>query len=356
MNKLLGHIVSLEITSPNVEESAAFYEQRFGLRVIERVGGKAYLRCWGDHYRHSLVIAPGTGAALVDMTWRAESASALEELVGRIEARGITGRWHDDQPAQGRTYSFTGPFGHPMSLVWDIEEYVAEPAFRSTYPDRPERRSSHAAAPRFLDHVTVAASDVQGFADWYSETLGFRVMARTELDNVPINVFTVLTTNETSHNLGIVIDTSTTAGRVHHIAFWADHPEDLVRTADVLLENGVAIEYGPSIHGIGEQSYLYFREPSSLRVELNSGGYRNYVPDWKVRTWHPSDGSNNFYRNWEMPDSMMEAFPPAEGFTGTEDGASPQLRDALTNPWSTSTTPVTTAAHQTVAQHTTSHS
>jgi catechol 2,3-dioxygenase len=158
-------------------------------------------------------------------------------------------------------------------------------------------------------------------------------MAFTDLEEAPVTVFSVLTTNEKSHDLGIVIDTSPTAGRVHHIASWADHPEDLVRTADILIENGTPIEYGPSVHGIGEQHFLYFREPSGLRVELNSGGYRNYVPDWRARTWRPSQGSNDFYRNWHMPDSMMEAFPAADGRAGTEDGVSPQLQEDLTNPW-----------------------
>ena len=338
MTKLLGNIVSLEITSPDIAASAAFYEQKFGLRVVDRIDDKVYLRCWGDYYRHSLIISPGRDAGLADMTWRAESEAALDELARRIEAAGITGQWRNDQPGQGRTYTFVGPYGHRMSLVWEITQYVAESGLESTFPDRPERRSSHAAAPRFLDHVTIAANDVQGFADWYSALLGFRVMARTELDDAPVNVFTVLTTNETSHNLGIVIDTSEVPGRVHHIAFWTDRHDDLVRAADVLLENGVTIEYGPSIHGIGEQTYLYFREPSTLRVELNAGTYRNYVPDWRARTWHPSQGSNNFYRNWEMPDSMMEAFPAAVGLTATEEGAPPGLRDVLANPWATPAT------------------
>ncbi|MER7453448.1 VOC family protein [Nocardia beijingensis] len=333
MNTLLNHLVSLTVTSPDVEASADFYVRKFGLRVVDRANDTVYLRCWGDHYRHSLIVTPGADAALADMTWRTTSAEALDELAARVEAAGVTGEWHTGERGQGRTYSFVGPYGHRMSLVWEVESYVAEPEFESTYPDRPERRSSHAAAPRFLDHVTIAASDVHGFAEWYCSVLGYRIMAHTTLEDSPLVVFSVLTTNEKSHTLGIVLDTSPTPGRVHHIAFWADHPEDLYRAGDVLLENGVAIEYGPSVHGIGEQSFLYFREPSSLRVELNSGGYRNYVPDWDPRTWVPSQGSNNLYRNWNMPDSMMEAFPAAVGMTATEDGASPQLREALNNPW-----------------------
>lgn len=343
MPKLLGHLAYLEITSPDVEASVAFYTERFGLRVVDRADGAVYLRCWGDYYRHSVVVRPGETPGLANMAWRTESEEDLHTLVARVESRGgITdGRWVESAPGIGRHFRFTGPYGHPMTLLWEIENYVADEEHASVYPDRPEKRSSHGAAPRFLDHVTVAATDVEGFLEWYSETLGFRVMATTALDQAPVVVFGVLTTNEKSHDLGVVKDTAGLGGRVHHIAFWADHPEDLIRTADLMIENGTPIEYGPSIHGIGEQNYLYFREPSTLRVELNSGGYRNYVPDWKPREWVPSQGSNNLFRNWNLPDSMMEAFPAAEGMTATEDGASPELTEALLNPWKTTTAATT---------------
>lgn len=329
MDKLLSQLAFLEVTCPDVEASAAFYVEKFGLRIIDRRDDRIFLRCWGDYYRHSLVLSPGPDASLATMGWRTESEEALQRAVERVEERGITGTWAEPADAIGRSYTFTGPFGHVMTLFWEIDEFVAEPEFASVYPDRPEKRSLHTAAPRFLDHVTVAARDVDGFADWYADVLGFRIMARTYLDDTELNFFSVLTTNEKSHDLGVLLDSSSVAGRVHHIAFWVDSPEDLVRTADVLLEHEVAIESGPSVHGIGEQHFLYFREPSRLRVELNSGGYRNYVPDWRPRTWTPSLGSVDFFRNAAPPASMVEAFPSADGVTATEDGVTPEHRDLL---------------------------
>lgn len=336
MSRLLSHLVYLEIGSPAPAESARFYTEKFGMRIVEEHGDTYYLRCWGDHQRYSLIVSPASCAVLKTMAWRTAGEDELHAAVARIESvEGITGRWAGPARGRGWSYSFDGPFGHNMTLVWEIDEYVADPEHRSVLPDRPERRSTHGAAPRFLDHLTIASCDVKASADWYATVLGFRIMAHTTLDDAPVHVFSVLTTNEKSHDLGIVLDTSDTSGRVHHIAFWVDHPEDLVRTADLMIENGVPIEYGPSVHGIGEQHYLYFREPSTLRVEVNSGGYRNYVPDWRPRTWKPSDGSNNLFRNWSMPDSMTEAFPAAEGRTTTEQDVSPELESELSNPWST---------------------
>ncbi len=147
-------------------------------------------------------------------------------------------------------------------------------------------------------------------------------------------MFSVLTTNEKSHDLGVVLDGSSRAGRVNHFAYWVDTREDLLQAADVLMENGTHIEYGPSIHGIGEQNFLYFRDPSTMRVEVNTGGYRNYVPDWTPSTWKPSQGSGSLYRNSAMPMSMTESFPPDPGKpTATEEGVLEGTEDLLLNPY-----------------------
>ncbi|MFW3385174.1 VOC family protein [Kocuria sp. CPCC 205274] len=333
VEKLLAHISHIEITSPDVEASTAFYVHKFGLREVHREDGRVYLRCWGDYNTYSLVLVPGAEPALHRMAWRTTSPEALEAAAARVEATGTQGTWSEGGYGYGRAYEFTGPYGHPMRLVWEVEKYVAEPEFASVYPDRPEKRSDHAGAPRFLDHVTVATPDVRGFMQWYSDTLGYRMMAFTELDEAPITVFGVLTTNEKSHDLGVVLDTSDRAGRINHVAFWVDTYQELLVSADVLMERGTPMEYGPSIHGIGEQNFLYFREPSSMRIELNSGGYRNYVPDWTPHDWKPSEGSNNLYRNGAMPMSMTESFPHAEGFTATEEGASEEMKAEILNPY-----------------------
>lgn len=139
-------------------------------------------------------------------------------------------------------------------------------------------------------------------------------MEYTVPDEVPnLVVFTQITTNEKSHDLGLIADFSGVPGRINHLAFFVLEVEDLLRGADILLEARTAIEYGPGQHGMGEQHYLYFREPGGMRIELNSDGSRSYVPDCEPVKWLPSQGSNTMYRNASMPDSMTESFPPAPG-------------------------------------------
>jgi catechol 2,3-dioxygenase len=213
-----------------------------------------------------------------------------------------------------------------QELFWEVERWQAPDGVRSAFPARPQRFAPRGVAPRQLDHVTVVTRDPYGDSEWYRDTLGYRFTEYTGLDDNPdLIVFSMVTTNEKSHDLGLVVDFSPIAGRVHHLAFWVDAVEDVLRAADVLMEAGTDIEFGPGRHGMGEQTYLYFREPGGLRLEVNSGGYRIYQPDWQPVKWLPSQGSNTMYRNLSMPDSMTEAFPPA--------APAVPLEPAVANPW-----------------------
>lgn len=325
----LSHLSYVGLVTPDLEASVDFYTEQVGLTEVARHDGKVYLRCWGDYYTYSLVIEQGDEPAMSTMAWRTSSAEALQEAVARIEAAGVAGEWFDGFDI-GRAYRFTGPWGHNMTLHWDAQHFrYTEGERASVFPDRAQKRSKVAGAPRQLDHVTVCSSDVDAFAQWYSDVLGYRIMARTVLEEIPLSVFSVITTNEKSHDLGIVLDGSTREGRINHFAFWVDTREEMLIAADTLIEAGVKIEYGPTIHGIGEQSFLYYREPSTMRIELNTGGYRNYVPDWQPNTWTTSQGSYDIYQNGTMHASLSESFPPADGPSASEEGITEEVRDHL---------------------------
>jgi catechol 2,3-dioxygenase len=78
-----------------------------------------------------------------------------------------------------------------------------------------------------------------------------------------------------------------------------DSHEDVQRAADILVENGVAIEYGPHKHNIGQSIFLYFYEPGGNRVEIGSGGYLIFDPDWKPVVWSREERMKG--QAWGLP-------------------------------------------------------
>lgn len=88
----------------------------------------------------------------------------------------------------------------------------------------------------------------------------------------------------------------------------------MLRTADILAEHGYGLEYGPGRHGIGEPFFFsYVIEPGGNRVELYSGGYLNYEPDWQPVIWKAGEqGSVNAWTVDQMgPSSYLHyATPP----------------------------------------------
>ncbi|WP_026234615.1 VOC family protein [Calidithermus timidus] len=329
---LLSQLVHAELITPKLEESLAFFTQIGGLYLVHREAERAYLRCWGDHYTYSLILTQGELPALGHAAWRTWSPEDLEQAVRNIEASGVQGEWVEGSFGHGPAYRFRAPGGHTLELLWEVERYQAPPERASTYPERPQRFTGGGLEPRQLDHLTVASSDPYRDAEWFRRVLGFRFMCYNGLeDNPDLVVFAMVTTNEKNHDLAFAKDMSPIPGRLHHLAFWVDNRELHQRAADLLLEAGVPLEYGPGIHGMGEQTYLYFREPGGLRIEVNTGGVRNYVPDWEPVRWRPSQGSNTFYRNTAMPDSMLEAFPPAEKVAAADLELVPDSQQP--NPW-----------------------
>ena len=330
---LLAQLAHVELITPDLARSAMFFVDVMGLTEVKRTAESVYLRCWGDYYQYSLVLTQGKEGALGHAAWRTVGDEELEEAVQRVEAAGTKGEWSEGGYGHGRSYRFKGPGGHPIELLWEVDRYKAQGELKSVYPERPQKLTNHGIAPRQLDHVTIASSDVVRDGEWYRKVLGFRFMAIAYMhDNPNQAVFGTVTTNEKSHDLGIGVDFSPVAGRLHHLAFWVDSADEHLRCADLLMESGTGVEYGPGRHGIGEQYYLYYREPgSNIRIEVNTGGYRNYVPDWEPVKWGVAEGPNTMYRNLGMPDSMMDAFPMASGAAMPDIDLQPE--EAVLNPW-----------------------
>jgi len=321
-NRTVSQLAYAELATPDLQQSRDFYVRVLGMTEVSDSGSSVFLRAYGDFLPYSLQLTEGTQAEALQIGWRADSADDLERVVEVLKADGREGQWVDGNYGRGRAYQFESPGGHKHEIFWDLKPLKLPENLRSAYPNRPQKHYPIGANARSIDHVTVGTDDVLRDVAWFRDKLDFRYMEYTTLDEQPDNViFGMVSTTEQAHNLGIIENNSGSRGAVHHLAFWLDQEMDVYRAADVLIEAGFPVEYGPGKHGMGENVFLYVREPSGFRIELFSGGYRNYMPDWEAVGWMPKYGSMDAYRNRSIPDTINDMFPA--GRAGGDDAPSP---------------------------------
>jgi catechol 2,3-dioxygenase len=324
---LISQLAHVELISSKPDETVRFMTDVLGLSESDRDGDSIYLRAWGDFFHHSVVVTEGAGPGIAHIAWRAAGQQQLQTAAQRLEAGGYGVGWADEVLGHGRAYRYHSPGGHLQEIFWEVERHRPSPDMRSTFPIRPQRFAPVGAAVRQLDHVTIATAAMMDDIAFYRDVLGSRFMECTVATaDAPEPFFAEMSNNEQAHDLGLVADGSGLRGRSHHFAFWFDQPSEVIRAADVVIESGTPIEYGPGKHGHGENTYLYLREPGGHRIELFSGGYRNYQPDWEPARWVAGSGGIDMFRNWPAPDSMLEVFPL--------EGAAAQILEDSSNPWS----------------------
>jgi catechol 2,3-dioxygenase len=107
-----------------------------------------------------------------------------------------------------------------------------------------------------------------------------------------------------------VLDVKGGSGRLHHFSLWVDDRADVLRAADILAENGIFIEAGPSRHNNSQGFYLYSYEPGGNRVEVYSGSYLITAPDWEPVTWNEEERGTGVYWGTALPESFLTYATP----------------------------------------------
>jgi catechol 2,3-dioxygenase len=306
--RTISQLAHVELATPCLEQSRDFYVNVLGLTQVAAADGSVFLRAWGEFLSYSLQLVEGEQPEVRRIGWRADSDDDLRRAVDTLTADGVDGTWVEPNVGRGRAFQFRSPGGHGHEIFWDVEPLALPAELASSLPNRRQKFAPVGVGARMIDHVTFGTDDVLRDVRWFCDKLDFRYMEYTAKEDGTV-FFGMVTTNEQAHNLGILHNPTGVPGAVHHLAFWLEQEMDVIRGADILMEAGFPIEYGPGKHGMGENTFLYVREPSGLRVEIFAGGYRNYMPDWQPVGWRPEQGSLDMYKNRSVPESLNELFP-----------------------------------------------
>jgi catechol 2,3-dioxygenase len=203
-----------------------------------------------------------------------------------------------DLPGTGRRLSFTIPSGHRIELFAQIELSPHAPSTRNpdVWPEDPRGMR----ASRF-DHFLLYGPDVEGVTRFFTEVLDFSLAEKIDTPDGTLAVW--LTCSNKAHDIAFVKHKD--PGKFHHVAFLLESWNDVGHAADVIARYNIALDIGPTRHGITRGQTIYFFDPSGNRNEVFAGGY-SYYPDNPTRIWTADEiGKSVFYYQKELNDRFL---------------------------------------------------
>ena len=303
-NHFISQLAHVEIYSPVVEESVKFFRDILGLEESGRAGQSVYMRAWGEFFHHSLKITEGKTHGLGHIGWRAESDEDLIDAVEFIEAKGWGKGWIDGDLGHGRAYQFLSPDGHLEEIFWEVDLAEIPEEKKSKWRSRPQKNPSRGASVRRLDHVTLWSSDVTRHNKYYQD-LGFKYNEGVVLPN-GTEVGSILAVSSLNHEIAMFADFKGQNGNLNHVCYAVENRDQVLETADYVIDNGYKLEQKPFKHALGEAFTTYAIEPGGNRIEIYGGSPLYFAPDYGPKLWpveeNPNDAWSEFNIFTESPE------------------------------------------------------
>ena len=297
----ISHVV---LTSRDLDASCRFYCDVLGLVLTARDEDAAYLRGLEEACHHSLVLrksaeAPVCQAIGFRVLTERDLDIAQDYFARRNVQKSLARRTN-----QGRTLRLVDGSGSPIELCSTMGTQMRLMQRFDKF---------HGGSPQRLDHVQVAAADIQTACDFYA-ALGFRLTEYTAKDGTDELWGVWLQRKGNPHD---IVFSNGLGPRLHHFAYTVPEVRDLIHACDVAASVGCAnrLERGPGRHGIGNALFVYFRDPDGHRVELFNTHYQTIDPEDPPLRWDLTDTRRS--QLWGLP-ATRGWFVEATPFDGVE--------------------------------------
>jgi catechol 2,3-dioxygenase len=296
MSDKILRLQHVEVRTPDLELSAAYYTEVLGLLETAREDDRIFLKCWDEQEHHSVVLRAAPSYGLDHMAFKVAEASDLDHYSERLASAGVPVKRYASRelgPGWGEAIRFDAPSGHVVELVYGMQK-VGNMLPMTNPPPRPQNLVG--IAPPRLDHVFITAEDVDETTRFFRDLLDFRLTEQI-LANDGHQLATWLERSHSPHDLAMITGPN---GGLHHFAFWLDDWNAVREAADTLAYYGVDIDVAPTRHGVTRGYTTYFFDPVGNRNELFTGGY--WVdPDFEPVTWTEEEmGRAMFYYHREV--------------------------------------------------------
>ena len=293
----VAHLGHIELLTPKLADSVHFFSSVLGLMETYRSERSVYFRAWGDYESCTLKISESDTSGVGHIGMRVRSRAVLDQLVQTLKDSGVEGEWLDGDLHHGPAFRCFEPDGHAVELYFETRKFQTPGHLATGYKNMPQRRPS-AVTPLRLDHLNILSDDVKKSREFFQLSLGMKLTEQIIFDNGE-EMGTWLTATNKSYDIAVTKDATRSHGRLHHLTYFMESREDVLKMADILRESATFIETGPHKHSIGQTFFLYFYEPGGNRIEVGSGGFTIFDPDWKPVIWTESERKTG--QAWGLP-------------------------------------------------------
>jgi catechol-2,3-dioxygenase len=265
---------------PDVAQAESFYSRVLGLAVHETLPDGTVRMGWGaGHHVLDLIEGP---KGLAYYGFEVRDANGVQGIRERLEAAG-----HTVEPLGAAHIS--AAIGKPEGIVV-VDPDGTDVHFHTTVHRQGENAADPGRRPIKFQHTTVGTADVARMADFFTNTIGFRIS-----DQLEDGRFTWLRSDKDHHTLAIV--NVGQGGDLDHYSYDLAEWEDFKSWCDRLTELDVPVAWGPGRHGPGNNLFVFFDDPAGNHIELSAEMEKfyddrvTYVP----RHWQPTPSSVNLW-------------------------------------------------------------
>ncbi|MPW22931.1 catechol 2,3-dioxygenase [Paraburkholderia sp. CNPSo 3157] len=296
-----GHI-ALRVLE--LEPAVRHYTEVLGLHETGRdAKGRVYLKAWDEHDHHSVVLREADEPGMDYIGFRVDGPATLDRLANAVKDSGLVSdcKWIEagEHLQTGMRFRFTVSTGHAIELFAHKEKIGT--ATGDVNPD-PWPDGLRGMSPSRFDHCLLYGDGFDDTVKLFREVLGFSLTEQVVTpDGLQIAAF--LTCSNKAHDIAFIRHGE--KNKFHHASFVLDSWGDVLKAADLISKHDVALDIGPTRHGITRGATIYFFDPSGNRNEVFAGGYIHY-PDKPVITWHEKDlGRAIFYHDRKLNDAFL---------------------------------------------------
>lgn len=297
-----GHV---QIRVMDLEASVKHYRDLLGLIETHRdSSGRVYLKAWTESDKFSVVLREADAPGLDFCGFKVLNDGVLEALTPQLKAFGCK---VEEIPAGelddcGRRIRFDSPTGHNFELYAD-KTRTGKWGVAAVNPEAWPRNLTGMKVTR-LDHCLLYGADLDGTLALFTEVLGFNLSEQVIGDN-DLRIAQFLTCSMKEHDIAFIRHAED--GKLHHVAFYLDTWEDVLRAADLISMEDVPLDMGPTRHGLTHGQTIYFFDPSGNRTEVFCGGDYFY-PDQQPVTWTADKLPKAiYYHSRELNDRFLNA-------------------------------------------------